>query len=781
MNLQKTLISIISVTVILLSIWNCAEKPTEVSTLGGVEGIVYDASNNTALQGATVSIPDIGTRVTLSDGSYRFEEMVEEIYTISASKQNYVTETQTIEVVANKQKEVNFLLRVAQPAQLSVSPTSLNFGELETSLPLSVDNGGDEELSWTVSSDQSWLSIFPSTGLTSSESDQVSATVNRVGLSIGNYSASLSFTSNGGDINLPVQMTVPEVGLIVNVDSLDFGDTESELEFTISNAGSGELNWSLDIADDWVSATPTSGTITTSDQNVAVSVSRDGLDVGTYSGTIQISSNGGSHSINMLMVIPPAVISVTPDTLDFGEDQTDLSLQLSNAGSGELNWTAEASHNWLAVTPGGGAFSSSTSLSVSVSRGILDAGAYSGSINITSNGGNLSVPVFMDVSEFPAPNLNEPYNITENSLTLSWTSITHTDFSGYELYRSLSNTVDLNSTLVASINNSQQTTYSDEGLSGGTTYYYKVYSVNKYGVRAGSNITSGTTEVGVGSWGLVKSFDTSIDLYAIHAFSDQDVWVAGENAGKSVIFHFDGSGWLEITPPNIGRIDDLDFSSPSNGWAAGIIDGSDSEGGVLQYANGSWVSVTELDGIGPGGIDANSESDVWFTGRYGTYNYNGSTYEQIGIAGFAIEVFGNEGIVIGRDYQVMPIYWYNGFSWTEDAGWHKPNAGFRGRVKLAIAGEKIYFSCDADQQASVYVYEDNIWKSVITDGFGEGFPCIAAQTDEIVWFSGGMWDWLYRWDGVEYTRQDFNTLLDMMFFNSAVGWACGNNKVFRYN
>jgi hypothetical protein len=389
---------------------SCAEKPTEVTTLGGIEGIVYNASNSNPIPGATVTILDVGNRITLADGSYRFEELEEDIYIITASKSEYVTDTQSIEVVANRSKEVNFNLRAALPAQLLVTPTTLNFGELEPTLSLSVNNGGDEELSWQIASSQSWASIFPSTGVTTTETDAVSVTVNRSGLGVGEYSGALNFTSNGGDLSIPFSMTVPTAGLIVSTDSLIFGEQVSSLTFNISNAGNGLLSWELSSNSAWLSAVPESGSLTTSTETVSVSVDRTGLSPGDYVGSITISSNGGNGTVTVSMSVPDAptpILFVDASELSFGASDTQLPLNLSNTGEVTLDWEISTQESWLTATPESGSLTTSVeTVSITVDRTGLSPGDYAGSLSITSNGGDETVSVTISVPEPPSPILS---------------------------------------------------------------------------------------------------------------------------------------------------------------------------------------------------------------------------------------------------------------------------------------------------------------------------------------------------------------------------------------
>ncbi|MBT4796362.1 MAG: hypothetical protein HON83_08155 [Candidatus Marinimicrobia bacterium] len=379
----------------------CAEKPTEVTTLGSIYGVVNDESNNNPLSGVTVSIPEIGNRVTSTNGAYEFDELVEDIYSVTASKAGYVSETEQVEAISNKNKEVNFFLRASQPAQLSISPTFLDFGETETSLQLTIDNGGDDELSWQVSSNQSWLTTFPTTGTTTSETDEITVSVNRSLLSVGDYTANLSFTSNGGDLTIPVAMEVTPVGLILSENSLNFGEETTELSFIISNSGTGELNWTLSSGNSWLSANPTSGTITTNTETITVNVSRAGLSPNTYTGSIFIDSNGGDQTVSVTMTVPdtPApMIDVSPAVLNFGSSGTELTFTITNIGQETLNWSISDDQNWLEVSPTSGSTTTEQDeIIVNVDRAGLSVGDYTGIISISSNGGDINIDVSMEI------------------------------------------------------------------------------------------------------------------------------------------------------------------------------------------------------------------------------------------------------------------------------------------------------------------------------------------------------------------------------------------------
>ena len=68
----------------------------------------------------------------------------------------------------------------------------------------------------------------------------------------------------------------------------------------ISNGGEGELEWSISENISWLSITPSSGTTTTEQDQITVTVSNESLSNGQYSDTFSITSNGGSEVINVL-------------------------------------------------------------------------------------------------------------------------------------------------------------------------------------------------------------------------------------------------------------------------------------------------------------------------------------------------------------------------------------------------------------------------------------------------------------------------------------------------
>ncbi|MCK4304699.1 MAG: hypothetical protein KAY24_10720 [Candidatus Eisenbacteria sp.] len=92
-----------------------------------------------------------------------------------------------------------------------------------------------------------------------------------------------------------------------------------------------------------------------------------------------------------------------------------------------------------------------------------------------------------------AVTLSEPTAITTSRIALEWSRSEDLDFFSYRLYRNTTGTVSDSDQLVAEINDANQIFYDDAGLSEGTTYYYRVYTVDESDLSTRSNEVSGRT------------------------------------------------------------------------------------------------------------------------------------------------------------------------------------------------------------------------------------------------------------------------------------------------
>jgi formylglycine-generating enzyme required for sulfatase activity len=82
--------------------------------------------------------------------------------------------------------------------------------------------------------------------------------------------------------------------LVISPDSLDLGSEEDEAIFTITNAGTGTLHWTVTEDETWLTVSPDSGSTTAEADGITVTVDRTGLDPGGYSGAVTVTPDEGT-------------------------------------------------------------------------------------------------------------------------------------------------------------------------------------------------------------------------------------------------------------------------------------------------------------------------------------------------------------------------------------------------------------------------------------------------------------------------------------------------------
>jgi hypothetical protein len=174
-----------------------------------------------------------------------------------------------------------------------------------------------------------------------------------------------------------------------NPSSLTFstmsGTIPSSQTVNISAAGIG-TTWSIKSNATWLSATASSsltpGVIT-------VSANPLGLANGVYNSSITVYAPGAANSpmtIPVTLAIKTAILSVAPSTVNFfgaiGLSPRPQNIQITNTGTGSLNWTASASSQWLGLSATAGAAPSTVTVTPNTAN--LGIGNYSDSITVSS-------------------------------------------------------------------------------------------------------------------------------------------------------------------------------------------------------------------------------------------------------------------------------------------------------------------------------------------------------------------------------------------------------------
>ncbi|MBD3287266.1 hypothetical protein GF337_00545, partial [candidate division KSB1 bacterium] len=210
-----------------------------------------------------------------------------------------------------KVSAIEIVRYVPETPQLTVEQVVIDFDSTKNQGSIDVRNSGGGELAWSIDQNHfvEWISsISPSNGtLSGGEHQNVVLTIDRTGFESGIYSGSIIVNSDAGSQNIELFMTVPEPKPILAIDPLhlNFGSDIKVMDLQIINNGDANLVWSASKIPDvsWIeSLTPQSGELTPgSKQFMQVSINREGMTGGTYSGQIAVTSNGGDVSVTVQM------------------------------------------------------------------------------------------------------------------------------------------------------------------------------------------------------------------------------------------------------------------------------------------------------------------------------------------------------------------------------------------------------------------------------------------------------------------------------------------------
>ena len=175
-------------------------------------------------------------------------------------------------------------------------------------------------------------------------------------------------------------------------DTLDFGtNSRSNTQLTISNEGSGTLHWKVAVpTEGWVTAVPSEGIITNEPSTITITIYREKAPAGDQEVRLVVTAEaGGRQEILLRATIERPLLSVTPDTLAFGEDQTSNILTIGNAGTGTLRWQLdEPSEGWIEVSRREGQVTTDpNTVDVSISREDAPEGQQSATLVVTDDKG----------------------------------------------------------------------------------------------------------------------------------------------------------------------------------------------------------------------------------------------------------------------------------------------------------------------------------------------------------------------------------------------------------
>jgi hypothetical protein len=314
------------------------------------------------------------------------------------------------------------------PGQLSFS--LIPGGTAPPAQTVQIHNAGGGTLTWTAvpgtADGHAWLVVSPLTGpAPSTVTVSVSpATLPGGGIVAGSYVGQIAFQAPGSIVTIPV---------VVQVGDSVFRQT-NPINFTKPFGGANPLTQVLSIASTgatfafdsvvntgnggaWLQIT-SCGSFCVTPEAISVSVNPAvTLAAGIYTGQITFTAHG-TRSLSMTVAVTLTISAAGTAFFDNVPGQISFSfqtgttgpppqtLQIRNAGTGTLNWSATVSTAdgaaWLAATPLTGNAPSTITISITptlLPGGGLTAGTFTGQIEFTAAGSSVTVPVSVLVGD----------------------------------------------------------------------------------------------------------------------------------------------------------------------------------------------------------------------------------------------------------------------------------------------------------------------------------------------------------------------------------------------
>jgi len=149
--------------------------------------------------------PNSGTSTTESD-----------IITVSVSRDNIDFGNYSAIITINSDygtKQISVIMTKRNPnsAQITVTPTIVDFGSLDNNQIITVKNTGASILTWNSTPSANWIIVSKNSGtINAGSSTNVMVSVNKAGLQPNSYEGNISFSSDGGTQIVTVKMIVEQ-------------------------------------------------------------------------------------------------------------------------------------------------------------------------------------------------------------------------------------------------------------------------------------------------------------------------------------------------------------------------------------------------------------------------------------------------------------------------------------------------------------------------------------------------------------------------------------------
>lgn len=277
---------------------------------------------------------------------------------------------------------------------LNASPDTLIISDDAVSVEILLSTSPNLKTEFEISQAPDWLSISPIKGTINDNIVHVTATPNKINLEQGIYTGKVSIISDKAGISeVTVIMSVsghPKIE--VTPAEINFPANTDEAMLEIQNIGTGIIEWSIKNESAWIELSRTSGYLMKDEkQSVVVKCNRRGLNMNSYTSTLEIISNSETAQapIHVAMEVPAFTeMKVSSKNLLFDYFQESREVYLINSGNTSITWSSTC-QNFFTLFPASGTLGQGDSVKVNIllKRNTLESGTIYSNIYLTNHTG----------------------------------------------------------------------------------------------------------------------------------------------------------------------------------------------------------------------------------------------------------------------------------------------------------------------------------------------------------------------------------------------------------
>ncbi|MDK2971566.1 MAG: hypothetical protein PWP23_1321 [Candidatus Sumerlaeota bacterium] len=299
---------------------------------------------------------------------------------------------------------------------LTVTPSTVNVGAGAGTAAFSISNTGLGTMPWRAEQLQggSWSSITSGTSGTDSGTINFEFSANTLNVPrVARIRVVAATAENNPTIITITQAAGNNPELSVTPANQDVGAAAGTTSFTVSNLGSGSLNYSTFITSGSTFLSITSGASGVNGGTIDCSFTENPYPT-PRTATIRITSDGlGSPQyVTVTQAASGAILSVTPPTRDFSHEAGTTSFDVANIGTGTMDWVVDipSGSSFLSITSGSSGTNAGTiNLAFSVNQNSTPRTAQ---VRVTAAQGSGS-PVIVTVTQEGSPAIFTPTPLDE--------------------------------------------------------------------------------------------------------------------------------------------------------------------------------------------------------------------------------------------------------------------------------------------------------------------------------------------------------------------------------